>query len=79
MLVRAKQRRSTMDTKRKGEIAYLFLKNNLRKNGVRLGQHTRREIGNVAKELGISFEEAFEFAEELTRELFDEAFAEPAD
>jgi hypothetical protein len=64
-----------MDDKRKGEIALMFLKNKLRKDGIRLGQNTKRELGNTAKELGISTEEAVEFAEGLTRELVEEVFA----
>lgn len=64
-----------MDEKRKGEIALLFLKYKLRRDGVRVGQNTKREIGNTAKDIGITPEEAMEFAEIMTRELVDETFA----
>ncbi len=60
---------------RKGEIALLHLKRKLRLDGIRIGPHIRRGIGNEAKELGISEAEAWEFAEELTRELMEETFS----
>jgi len=64
-----------MDEKRKGEIALLFLKYKLRRDGIRVGQNTKREIGNTAKDIGITTDEAVEFAELMTRELVDEVFA----
>lgn len=63
-----------MDEKRQGEIALLFLKHKLREDGIRLGQNTKREIGNTAKKIGITSEEATRFAELITRELVDETF-----
>lgn len=63
-----------LSKQRQGEIALLFLKNKMRKEGISLGQNTRREIGNVAKEIGINTEEAAEFAEIVTREIVDEIF-----
>jgi len=63
-----------MDDKRKGEIALLCVKLKLRKDGIRLAQNTRREIGSTAKELGISTDEASEFAELMVRQLVDEVF-----
>ena len=63
-----------MDAARKGEIALLVLKAKIRRDGVRLGPNHRRETGNAAKEIGITFEEAMEFSEELIREAVDWTF-----
>lgn len=59
---------------RQGEIALLYLKNKLRRDGVTIKPNMQRQTGNEAKELGISPEEAAEFAEMLVRELMEEAF-----
>lgn len=67
-----------MDRKRKGEIALLFLESEIRKRGIRVGQDTMQELGSLAKEVGITTEEAVEFAEELTRELVDDVFSKKA-
>lgn len=64
-----------MDDVRKGQIALLYLKNKLREDGVRLTPNVRRQIGNTAKAVGISIEEATEFAEIMVRELVEETFA----
>ena len=64
-----------MDDIRKGQIAVLLVKHKLRENGVRLTPNLRREIGNDAKSIGISFDEAAEFVELIVRELVEEAFA----
>ena len=68
-----------MDNARKGEIALLLLRARLHKEGVRLGPNFRRETGNVAKELGIPFAEAMEFAEEFVREAVEQTFANRGD
>jgi len=64
-----------MDETRKGQIAILYLKNKLREDGVRLTPNFRRQVGNTAKAIGISVDEAMEFSELLVRELVEEAFA----
>ena len=61
---------------RKGNIAMLYLKHKLRSTGLRLTPNFKREVGNTAKSLGISYEEALEFAENLVRELVDEMFVD---
>jgi hypothetical protein len=66
-----------MDDIRKGQIAFLFLKHQLREKGVRLTPNFKREIGNEAKAIGISIEEATEFVELIVRELVEETFAKP--
>ncbi len=64
-----------MDEKRKGELAILFLKHQLRQKGVRLTPNLKREIGNEAKAIGVEVEEAAEFVEIIIRELVEESFA----
>lgn len=64
-----------LSKERKGEIALLYLKNKLREDGIRLKPDTLRQIGNTAKTVGIPFEEAKEFVEELVREMVEETFA----
>jgi len=63
-----------MDISRQGEIALLYLKNKIRKDGVKISPNMKREIGNTAKAIGISVEEATEFSEIIVRELVEEAF-----
>ena len=59
---------------RKGEIALAHLRMKIRKEGIRLKPDTKRQIANTAKELGISVEEATEFAELMVREYVDKTF-----
>ena len=59
---------------RQGEIALLYLKNLIRKEGVTIKPNMRRQTANMAKELGISLEEVAEFTEMLVREIVEEAF-----
>ncbi len=66
-----------MDSARKGEIALLVLKHRARKEGVRLTSDMQREIGNIAKGIGIPVAETAEFLECIVRELVTEAFAKP--
>ena len=66
-----------MDEIRKGQIAFLYLKHKIREEGVRLTPNLRRQAGNTAKAIGISTEEAMEFAENIVRELVEEAFVKP--
>ncbi len=63
-----------MDEVRKGQIAFLFLKHKIREEGIRLSPNFQRQVGNTAKVIGISMEEAMEFAEIVMGEIFDEAF-----
>jgi hypothetical protein len=63
-----------MEDIRKGQIAFLFLKQQLRERGVRITPNFRREIGNISKAIGVSAKEAMEFAEIIVRELVEETF-----
>ncbi|KKT00334.1 MAG: hypothetical protein UW07_C0024G0007 [Candidatus Nomurabacteria bacterium GW2011_GWF2_43_8] len=65
-----------MDPKRQGEIALLFFKMKLREQGIKVAPALLRQLGNTAKTLGISINEASEFVEMMVRELVDEVFAE---
>lgn len=59
---------------RQGELALMYLKAKLRREGVTIKPNMQRQTGNEAKDLGISPEEAAEFAEMLIREIVEEAF-----
>ena len=63
-----------MEAKRQGEIALEYLKYQTWRDGLKLSQNSRREIGNIAKAIGISFEEAMEFAEIIARETVEKTF-----
>lgn len=59
---------------RQGELALMYLKDKLRNEGVTIKANMQRQTAQQAKQLGISPEEAAEFAEMLVREIVDEAF-----
>ena len=63
-----------MTNERKGQVAILYLKHKLRKEGIRLTPDIRRQVGDTAKATGIPFEEGMEFAEWLVREMVDDVF-----
>lgn len=63
-----------MSEKRMGEIALLHVKDKLRREGATVKPNMRRALAQEAKDLGISVEEAVEFTEILTREVFELAF-----
>lgn len=66
-----------MDDIRKGQIAVLYLKYQIRKDGLRFKPAAlRREAGNLAKAIGISIDEVMEFTEFMVRETVDEVFTE---
>jgi len=61
--------------KRKHEIAFLLIKNQIKEKGIKISPNFRREVGNEAKNIGITTEEAMEFMEGIVRELVDKTFA----
>lgn len=63
-----------MSKERQGQIAILFIKGQMLREGVRL-RNIKREAGSRATNLGISTKEAQEFAEIMIRELVDESFS----
>ena len=62
-----------MSKDRQGEIALLFLKNQLRREGIRL-TNLKRRVNSEASQIGIPVKEAQEFAELMVRQLVDETF-----
>lgn len=64
-----------MDDIRKGQIAFAYLKNKIREEGIRLMPNFRIQVGNTAKSIGISVEEAMEFSDLIIRELVDEIYS----
>lgn len=66
-----------IDEKRKGELAYLFLKEHMRSIGIRNMQPNefRRQMGNEAKKMGLEVKELTEFVELISRELIEEMFS----
>ena len=63
-----------MSEERRGQIALLFLKAKMRRDGIRIKADMRREVGNEAKEIGVGVDEAMWFLEEMVGELLTEAF-----
>jgi hypothetical protein len=63
-----------LSQERQGEIAYATLKYIMAQRGFNLSAGSKREIDNIAKAIGVSREEAAEFAEKIVREVVDEIF-----
>ncbi len=62
-----------MTSKRQGEIAYSVLKRIIReKSSLRDIGDTRRRVGNLSKETGISEDELILFGKLILREAFEE-------
>lgn len=64
-----------MTEERKGRVALLLVKQQIRQHGIKLRPGLNRELANGAKTLGIPYEEAVEFITEVYRELFDQQIA----
>ena len=58
------------DDFRNGKIAFHYLKNKIREEGVLINSDLDQRINDTVKSIGISFEEAMEFIEDLVREDF---------
>ena len=65
-----------MDVEKQGKIALALLKYLARKKGVRLTPDIKRELGNVAKETGVSVDDLKAFGKIITQELLEETFGE---
>ena len=63
-----------MKKKRQGEIALLALKQDLRQKGIHLGPMKKKDWRKKAENLGVSPNEALEFAEIIVKEMVDEIF-----
>jgi len=68
-----------MTESRRNEIAYLYVLAKIRRQGVGSlnPNNIKRELGNTAKEVGISMEESMEFTHNLVLPLVQEAFPMP--
>ena len=62
-----------LSEERRNEIAMLFIKHRIRKSNLPLAD-LGREVGNMAKAMGIKTDEAMEFIEPIYREVLNEAF-----
>jgi hypothetical protein len=63
-----------LSKERRGEIALALVKNEFRRNGVRLSSNSRRELGVTAKDTGIPVEDLEEFILEVLPEMIGDAF-----
>ena len=60
---------------RKGEIALAILHDRIANEGLKLSpKNMKRDIGNLAKDTGVPFDEMMEFAEEISRETLEKTF-----
>ena len=62
-----------LSKERRGEIAYLYIKDKLRREGFRINDLKRR-VHEEAQRLSITPEEAREFVEGIIRELIHDLF-----
>ncbi len=67
------QTRTPMTEARRGEIALRFVRRRMKEKGITFANF-KRDVGNEAKALDISTEEAMEFIEIMVKELMNEAF-----
>jgi len=58
-----------LSEKRKGEIAYMLLLYRAGKEGIFLNPNSCRELGNIAKAIGVPHEELKEFVREVIKNL----------
>ena len=59
-----------MTEQRKGQIAFLYMKQQFREKGINLRPGFNRELANQAKVLGITYQEAVEFMTGIYLEIF---------
>jgi|GEM_PF-1466643 len=64
-----------LDVLSRGVIAWEVLLKSKFYEGVKIGELTKRQIGNEAKQLGISTDEAMKFAKEVVTEIVKKVFA----
>ena len=61
---------------RKGEIALAVLKYRIRKDGIHLGPNSKRELGNLSKEMMVPIDELKEFGRIFIGEFLKETLSE---
>lgn len=64
-----------MDEQRMGQIALAILRDRARREPIRLGQETKRELGNTAKRINIPLDGLKIFVRTLIQEAVDETFS----
>ena len=62
-----------MDEQRKGEIAFILMKNQFAKDGIKM-KDCHRELGVISEETEVSLRELFDFMRVLIEELIEETF-----
>lgn len=63
-----------MSRERMGEIALLYVQHKMKKDGIPVGPEAKRRIGQTAKDLGISTEEAVHFVAMLTHDFVSSTY-----
>jgi len=64
-----------MTQERMNQIAFLYVKRKIARDGIHIGQNFKEKLSAEAKEIGIEKEEAMEFMEIIMREEFEKIFA----
>ena len=62
-----------MDEQRKGEIAFILMKNQIAKDGIKM-KDAHVGLGIISRETEIPLGEIFEFMQIITEELSEETF-----
>lgn len=65
-----------LSKERQGEIALMILKAKLRHEGVRISKDQMRDLGNMAKKIGVSVAELKQFMQPIVQKMVDECFSE---
>ena len=65
-----------MKKERRNEIAWDLLVYKASREPIHLGQGSLRELGNIAKAIGVSVDELKEFTKELIDELVSKTFGD---
>lgn len=64
---------NTMSEERMGEIALMYVRRKIRNDSLTLDpEKLRREIGNVAKDLSVSYDEVAQFTNNILLEAFND-------
>ncbi len=71
--LRARQPQTPLSKERMGELALLYLKYKMGRDGVKLTPEFRRQIGDAAQKLGVKFDEALAFTRQMISEMTEGA------
>ncbi len=61
-----------MEKEKRNEIGLKLLRYKMREEGINLSKNTRRELGNIAKEINVSVDDLKEFIKEELKRQIDE-------